>query len=81
MPTPWTDPYDVTRDKNGEVWTAGMIGDHVVRLNPKTGKTTEYLLPRPTQVRRVFVDNSSASVAFWVGSNLGASIVKVEPLQ
>ena len=81
MPTPWTDPYDVMLDKNGEAWTAGMVTDRVVRLNPRTGKMVEYLLPRPTQTRRVFVDNSKASVAFWVGSNLGASIVKLEPLE
>ena len=81
MPTPSTDPYDVMMDKNGDVWTAGMITDRVVRLNPKTGKTVEYVLPRPTQIRRVFVDNSATQVAFWAGSNLGASIVKVEPLE
>jgi hypothetical protein len=28
----------------------------------------------------VFVDNSATPVAFWVGSNHGASIVKLEPL-
>jgi hypothetical protein len=31
-------------------------------------------------IRRVFVDNSTTPVSFWVGSNDGASIVKVEPL-
>ena len=81
MPTPWTDPYDAMMDKNGEVWTSGMVTDRVVRLDPKTGKTVEYLLPRPTQTRRVFVDNSVTPVAFWLGSNLGASIVKVESLK
>jgi hypothetical protein len=28
----------------------------------------------------VFVDNSTSPVTFWTGSNHGASIVKVEPL-
>ncbi|MBV9564033.1 MAG: hypothetical protein JOY90_26840 [Bradyrhizobium sp.] len=40
----------------------------------------DYLLPRPTNIRRVFVDNSTTPVSFWAGSNDGASIVKVEPL-
>ena len=81
MPTPWTDPYDAMLDKNGDAWTAGMMADRVIRLNPTTGKTIEYLLPRPTQTRRVFVDNSTTPVTFWVGSNLGGSIVRVQPVE
>ena len=49
------------------------------RLNTKTGQFTEYLLPRDTNIRRVFVDNSTTPVTFWVGNNHGRSIVKVEP--
>jgi hypothetical protein len=40
----------------------------------------EYLLPRHTNVRRVWVDNRTLPVTFWVGNNHGASIVKLEPL-
>jgi hypothetical protein len=29
----------------------------------------------------VFVDNSTTPVTFWAGSNHGASIIKVEPLE
>jgi len=50
------------------------------RLNTKTGETVQYLLPRFTNIRRVHVDNSTTPVTFWVGSNHGASIVKLEPL-
>jgi len=56
MPTAWASPYDVTIDKNGEVWTGSMLNDLVSRLNPETGKFVEYLLPRETNIRRVFVD-------------------------
>jgi len=49
-------------------------------LNPGTGRFTEYLLPAETNVRRVFVDNSTTPVSFWVGSTHSASIVKLEPL-
>ena len=31
-------------------------------------------------VRRVFLDNSTNPVTFWVGNNHGASIIKIEPL-
>ena len=80
VPTPWSQPYDVTLDRNGEAWTASMLNDRVQRLDAKTGRFTEYLLPRPTNVRRVFVDSSTTPVTFWVGSNHGASIIKLEPL-
>ena len=76
VPTPWTGPYDVVLDKNGDAWTGGMFSDRVVRVNTSTGQAIEYLLPRSTNIRRVFVDNSTSPVTFWTGSNHGASIVK-----
>ena len=79
-PTPWSAPYDVTVDKNGEVWTGSMSTDRVLRLDPKSGQFVEYLLPKESNIRRVFVDNATTPVTFWVGSNHGASIVKLEPL-
>jgi virginiamycin B lyase len=80
LPTAWAQPYDVVTDKNGEAWTGSMLSDRVSRLDPKTGEFVEYLLPKTTNIRRVFVDNSTTPVTFWVGSNHGASIVKVEPM-
>ncbi|HZE61877.1 MAG TPA: carboxypeptidase regulatory-like domain-containing protein [Burkholderiales bacterium] len=76
----WSSPYDVALDKNDEAWTGSMLSDQVTRLNTRTGESVNYLLPRTTNIRRVFVDNSTAPVTFWVGSNHGASIVKLEPL-
>jgi virginiamycin B lyase len=80
MPTPWTEPYDVIYDKHGELWTGSMLTDRVVRLDPKTGESVEYMMPNDTNIRRVFVDNSTTPVTFWTGSNHGAAIVKVQPL-
>ncbi|WP_213740323.1 carboxypeptidase regulatory-like domain-containing protein [Bradyrhizobium sp. dw_411] len=77
----WSSPYDVTTDRNGEAWTGSMLSDQVTRLNPATGEAVNYLLPRSTNIRRVFVDNSTPQVTFWAGNNHGASIVKVEPLE
>jgi streptogramin lyase len=76
----WSSPYDVTIDKNDEAWTGSMLTDFVTRVDTKSGQSVNYLLPRETNIRRVFVDNSTTPVTFWVGSNHGASIVKLEPL-
>jgi virginiamycin B lyase len=80
MPTKWASPYDVVLDRNEELWTGSMITDHVTRLNTKTDEMVDYLLPRTTNIRRVYVDNTTNPVTFWVGSNHGASIIKLEPL-
>ena len=80
LPTKYSTPYDVIWDKNGDLWTGGMSTDRVIRLDPKNGAVVEYPLPRDTNMRRMFVDNSTPIPTFWVGSNHGASIVKVEPL-
>ncbi|HTM07188.1 MAG TPA: carboxypeptidase regulatory-like domain-containing protein [Verrucomicrobiae bacterium] len=81
LATAWSAPYAVVPDKNGDVWSGSMWTDRVARLNPKTGQVTEYLLPRETNIRRVFVDNSTTPITFWVGSNHGASVLKLEPLE
>jgi virginiamycin B lyase len=79
-PTPYTYPYDVFMAKNGELWSGGMASDRVLRFDPQSGRSVEYLLPRSTNIRRVFVDNSTNPVTFWAGNNHGAEILKVEPL-
>jgi virginiamycin B lyase len=79
-PTPWSFPYDVTADKNGEAWGGNTMTDRLTRLDPRTGRMVEYLMPRNTNVRKVFVDNATTPVTVWVGSNHGASIVKLELL-
>ena len=80
VPAPYTAPYDVALDKAGKVWTAGMNTDRVLRMDLETSEFTEYPLPTQTNVRRVFVDNSTTPPTFWVGNNHHASIVKLEPL-
>jgi virginiamycin B lyase len=80
VPTPWSAPYDAVADRNGEAWTGSMLTDRVSRLDIKSGQYTEYMLPRPTNIRRVYVDDSKNPGTLWIGSNHGASIVKVEPL-
>lgn len=81
VPTPHTYPYDVFMDKNGELWSGGMASDRVLRFDPQDGRSVQYLLPRSTNIRRVFVDNSTNPVTFWAGNNHGAEIVKLEPIE
>lgn len=80
VPTPYTYPYDVFIDKNAELWSGGMSSDRVLRFDPRSGQSVEYLLPRSTNIRRVFVDNSTDPVTFWAGNNHGAEILRLEPL-
>jgi virginiamycin B lyase len=51
-----------------------------LRFDPQSGHATEYLLPRPTNIRRVFVDTTTNPVTFWAGNNHGAAILRLEPL-
>jgi virginiamycin B lyase len=80
LPLPWEAPYDVVADKKGDVWEVNETSDRLGRLNPRTGEITDYLLPRYANIRRVFVDEQTSAEAIWIGNNLAASIIKVEPL-
>jgi streptogramin lyase len=77
---PRTYPYRANFDKNGEIWASTMHTDRVVRLDPKSGNAVQYLMPSDTNMRTVFVDNSTTPVTFWVGSNHDHRLVKVESL-
>jgi streptogramin lyase len=77
----YTFPYRADFDKNGEIWASTMSTDRVVRLDPRTGHVLQYLMPSDTNMRTVFVDNSTTPVTFWVGSNHDHRIVKVETLE
>ncbi len=81
LATKYGAPYDVVPNKDAsQVWTGSMLNDRVARLDTKSGQITEYLLPRTTNIRRVFVQEIGPQTMLWVGSNHGGSIVKVEPL-
>jgi len=81
IPTKWTAPYDAAPNKDAsEVWTGSMMNDHVVRVDTATGKTTAYLLPHTTNIRRVVVKNDGPKNVLWFGNNHGAAVIKVEPL-
>jgi streptogramin lyase len=70
----------VVADRNGDVWEVNETSDRIGRLDPRTAEITNYLMPRSSNFRRVFVDDRSGRVTVWIGNNLGASIVKIEPM-
>jgi len=80
LPTPWSGPYYVSWDKSGNIYTGGMTTDRLEKVNSKTGEVVEYLMPHDTNMRRVFADSSTTPATIWTGSNHGAAIVKIEPL-
>jgi len=53
----------------------------IVGFDPETGEFIEYLLPEMgVNIRRVYVDDSTDPVTFWIGSNHGASIISLQVL-
>ena len=46
----------------------------------RPARRIEYPMPDETNIRSVCVDNSTSPATFWTGSNHGAALVKVEPL-
>jgi len=74
----YTFPYRANFDKNGDIWASTMSTDRVVRFDPKSGEAVQYLMPSDTNMRTVFVDDTTTPVTFWVGSNHAHALVKVE---
>jgi streptogramin lyase len=58
-----------------------MMDDRVTRLDPKTGKTVQFLMPIETNSRRIAVDDYGAKPGIWIGANHQAIVMKVEPLE
>ena len=80
VPTPYSAPYDAIKDRNNYVWTGSMTTDKIARLNLQNNQIIEYLLPSSTNIRRVFIEETTPRPILWVGNNHGASIVKIETL-
>lgn len=56
LPIQWSQPYDAIASKGGaEAWTGLMLTNSVSRLETKNGNVVDYLLPRNTNIRGLFV--------------------------
>jgi streptogramin lyase len=58
-----------------------MSTDLILRLDPRTGKFIEYMLPTlDANIRHVDVDNSSSPIAVWVAEVHKGKVARIEPL-
>ena len=76
---PYARFYEAMPDKNGEVWGGVNFGRGFVRLNPRTERWIEYVLPEPFSYdRRTWIDNSTNPVTVWYVDYNGY-IVRIQP--
>jgi virginiamycin B lyase len=74
-------PHDVQMDSGGMVWYSDFGSQYVGRLDPKTGKATEYPIP----VMKPGAPTGSLDVRFdrngmvWIGSMMQGSLVRFNP--
>ena len=75
------DPYGTALDASGFAWTGGTPTDNVTRLDPKTGKMVQYLLPNPnTNIRRVRTYDKTSPPSMLIGENHQAKIALIQSL-
>jgi len=78
---PYAKFYEAMPDKNGEVWGGVNFGRGFVRLNPRTGRWIEYVLPEPFSYdRRTWIDSSTNPVTVWYVDYNGY-IVRLQPME
>ncbi len=82
-PTPFTRPYDAHYDEKGYNWSGGMDSDLIIRLNVESGHMNQYLLPKRTNIRNVYMQPGAPDElsSLWVGDQHGATITRVQPLE
>jgi len=81
LPRPIAMPHDAQMDSRGMVWYSDFGSQYLGRLDPKTGKATEYPIP----VMKPGAPAGSLDVRFdrdgmvWMGSMMQGSLVKFDP--
>ena len=80
VPVEYITPYYARPDRNGDVWTSSQGSDRLLRLNPKTGETLQYLMPSYYDARKVVVDPSTDHVTVWLPNKNTGQIIRVQPL-
>jgi virginiamycin B lyase len=66
LPGPMPTPYGVAIDHNDNVWYASMYTDVMGRLDPKTGKVTEYPSPYGERGTRDMFEDAEGRI--WFGA-------------
>ena len=81
LPRPLAMPHDAQMDSHGMVWYGDFGSQYIGRLDPKTGKTTEYPIP----VSKPGAPNGNLDIRFdrsgvmWIGNMMQGSLVKFDP--
>ena len=79
LPTPNSFPYGIVTDKNDNIWTAEFHGSKLARLEPKTGKITEFDAPiMPSLIRRLNVDDVDGTT-IWYGLFSAGKLCRLDP--
>jgi len=81
LPRPLAMPHDVELDSKGMVWYGDFGAQYIGKLDPKTGKTTEYEIPiskpgAPTGSLDIHFDKDGV---LWMGQMMQGSLVKFDP--
>ena len=81
LPRPIAMPHDAQMDAHGMVWYGDFGSQYVGRLDPKSGKATEY----PVPVMKPGAPAGNLDIRFdrdgmiWIGSMMQGSLVKFDP--
>lgn len=80
IPMPrYTRPYGTVVDRNHMVWIWMMNTDMVAKLDPATERFTYYHLPtRGTDVRHLWVDDSTPQPTIWAAYNRVNKVARLE---
>ena len=80
LPKPTRQPHDVVVDKDGMVWYAGFGEPILGKMDPKTGKTTEYPLPvlKPHTVIGNLDVEFDEDQNLWIAMTFQAAIAKFD---
>jgi len=81
LPRPLAMPHDAFVDSRGLVWYGDFGAQYLGRLDPKTGKATEYPIPvtkpgAPTGNLNIQYDRDGM---IWIGAMMQGSLVKFDP--
>jgi virginiamycin B lyase len=78
VPVKYMAPYGAAPDNNGDVWASSIGSDRLIRVNPKTGETTLYLMPVYYDSRTVKVDRSATMTTIWLPNKNLSELIRIE---
>ena len=76
VPTPGSRPHDPLAASDGSIWYTGQFANVLGRLDPKTGKITEYRLPPKSGPHGLAADNHGN---IWYTGNFKSTVGKLNP--